>query len=107
MSKARLSQDAGNLHQNEIRDYLARAPKRWSFNGSQMVNHFPHRVKWLLELCRGTIDERINRRAGVSFDWLYEPWRPSRQQSSYARKERRKNIIRYGRQKKSSAMVYL
>lgn len=59
------------LHTNEIRDYLARAPKRWSFNGQGMVNHTHVRLKWLADLARGTLHERINRRAG-----LIDPWRP-------------------------------
>lgn len=60
------------LHENEIRDYLARAPKRWHFNGACMVNNTRARYKWLESLCQGTLNERINRRAGLveqRFPW--------------------------------------
>ena len=60
------------LQTNEIRDYLARAPKRWTFNGARMVNHTFARLSWLADLARGTLDARINRRAGIPDDW--KPW---------------------------------
>ena len=50
---------------NEIRDYLARAPRRWSFDGLQMVNHTHSRLTWLASIARGTLNSRINRRAGI------------------------------------------
>lgn len=61
-----------DLHPNEIRDYIARAPKRWSFDGRRMVNNSHVRLKWLADLARGTLDERINRRAGITNMW--RPW---------------------------------
>jgi hypothetical protein len=60
------------LHTNEIRDYLARAPKRWTFDGHGMTNHTHVRLKWLCALARGTLDEKINRRAGIVPVW--RPW---------------------------------
>jgi hypothetical protein len=50
---------------NEITDFIARAPKKWRFNGIEMLNFSKMRRKWLQELYRGTIDEKINRRGGV------------------------------------------
>ena len=58
---------------NEIRDYIERAPKRWSFCGTRMVNHTHARYKWLDDLARGTLHERINRRAGIIDTWF--PWK--------------------------------
>jgi hypothetical protein len=83
-----------DIHPNEIRDYLQRAPKRWSFDGKRMTNHTGARLKWLHELCRGTLDERINRRAG-----LVDEWRPfcNPVHSAIRRKERRNKVIAYGR----------
>ena len=52
------------LETNEIRDYLKRAPKRMYFDGRRMVNTMHVRFKWLSEIAIGTLDERINRRAG-------------------------------------------
>jgi len=60
------------LQTNEIRDYLARAPKRWTFNGGRMVNHTFARLSWLADISRGTLDARINRRAGILDEW--KPW---------------------------------
>ena len=61
------------MNPNEIRDYIERAPKRWTFSGGRMVNHTHVRLKWLADLARGPIDERINRRAGMSDEWM--PWK--------------------------------
>ncbi len=61
------------MHQNEIRDYLERAPKKWSFNGHLMINHTRSRYLWLADLLRGPLDERINRRAGLIREFL--PWK--------------------------------
>lgn len=59
------------MHQNEIRDYLQRAPKKWFYDGLSMVNTTHVRLKWLSEIARGTLNERINRRAGI-----VEAWKP-------------------------------
>jgi hypothetical protein len=60
--------------QNEIADFLERAPKKgFSYNGAQILNHAPMRYKWLYEISRGTIHERINRRAGITDIWI--PWK--------------------------------
>jgi hypothetical protein len=77
------------LHPNEIRDYLARAPKRWQYqHDGSMVNNTGARLKWLVTLCQGTLDERINRRAGILDTWL--PWKkPVR--SAIARNQRKYN----------------
>jgi hypothetical protein len=53
------------IQNNEIRDYLERAPKRFRFDGRRMVNYTHQRFTWLASLARGTIDEKINRRAGA------------------------------------------
>lgn len=61
------------MHLNEIRDYLDRAPKKWNFDGRQMVNNTRARYLWLADLARGPLDERINRRAGLVYELL--PWK--------------------------------
>jgi hypothetical protein len=61
------------LHPNEIRDYLTRAPKRWAYNGFGMVNNTFVRLKWLTGIACGTLHEKINRRAGIVFE--YKPWK--------------------------------
>jgi hypothetical protein len=61
------------MHQNEIRDYLERAPKKWNFDGRRMVNNTHVRFVWLADLARGPLDERINRRAGLIAEPL--PWK--------------------------------
>lgn len=61
------------MNTNEIRDYVERAPKRWRFEGGRMVNHTHVRYKWLAELALGTIDSKINRRAGIVDKW--EPFK--------------------------------
>lgn len=60
------------MHTNEIRDYLQRAPKKWHFNGARMVNNTRARLTWLASIAAGTLDERINRRAGIEDVW--KPW---------------------------------
>lgn len=62
---------SAGIHPNEIRDYIARAPKRWAFDGRRMVNNTHVRLVWLADIARGTLDDRINRRAGI-----VELWRP-------------------------------
>lgn len=82
------------LETNEIRDYLKRAPKRMYFDGRRMVNTMHVRLKWLSEIALGTIDERINRRAGNPSRW--EPWRfPVA--SAIRRHARRQAVIKFGR----------
>lgn len=61
------------IDQNEIRDYLNRAPKRRQFDGGRVVNTTHVRFAWLCQIAFGTLDERINRRAGLVFPW--EPWK--------------------------------
>lgn len=73
------------MHQNEIRDYVERAPRKWSFNGTLMVNHTRSRYLWLADLLRGPLDERINRRAGQIRDLA--PWK-NPTHSSYRRHQR-------------------
>lgn len=58
--------------QNEIRDYIARAPRRWRFDGSRMINNTAARYAWLSQIASGTLDDRINRRAGIVDVW--KPW---------------------------------
>lgn len=60
-----------DLHTNEIRDYLARAPKKWEFRGREMINNTHVRLVWLAGIAYGPLNERINRRAGI-----INPWRP-------------------------------
>lgn len=61
------------MNQNEIRDYIERGPKKWRFSGGQMVNTTHVRLKWLCEIAHGTLDGKINRRAGIVD--LYMPWK--------------------------------
>jgi hypothetical protein len=80
------------MHVNEIRDYLQRAPRRWSFDGGQMVNHTHVRLRWLASIAVGTLNERINRRAGLEDDW-----RPFHNPVIKAvQRHRRNNLRRYG-----------
>jgi hypothetical protein len=58
------------MHSNEIRDYIERAPAKWQYTGGRMVNTTHVRLKWLSDLARGTINEKINRRAGVEDKFL-------------------------------------
>lgn len=79
---------------NEIRDYLRRAPKKWSFDGARMVNHSHARLVWLASMAQGTLDEKINRRAGIAEAW--QPWHfPV--DSARRRHNRRQLIIKFGR----------
>lgn len=83
-----------DMMQNEIRDYLKRAPKKWNFDGCRMVNHTHARLVWLTSIARGTLDEKINRRAGISDAW--RPWYfPV--DSARRRHNRRQLIIQFGR----------
>ncbi len=84
------------LKQNEICDYLARAPRRFHFNGSRMVNNTAARFAWLASIASGTIDQRINRRASI--DDEYQPFKyPA--YASQKRHHRRQMIKLYGRGK--------
>jgi hypothetical protein len=82
------------LHPNEIRDYLARAPRRFHFNGMRMVNNTAARFAWLASIASGTLDQRINRRAGIADD--YKPFKYP-VYSSQKRQHRRQLIKLYGR----------
>jgi hypothetical protein len=80
---------------NEIRDYIERAPKRGLFfNGAQIVSTMHVRLKWLSEIAHGTIDQRINRRAGIVID---RPFYKYPVGSSIARHARRVNVQNFGR----------
>jgi hypothetical protein len=88
------SMETKELHVNEIRDYINRAPARCSFNGGQIVWNTHSRLKWLADICRGSIDDRINRRAGHVA--CYQPWKISASQKAVRRhrcNENRKNGI--------------
>ena len=81
-----------DLHPNEIRDYIQRAPKKWEFRGQQMVNNTYPRLVWLSTLARGTIHEKINRRAGIEHP--YAPWHyPT---GSAIRRNHRNNLRKQG-----------
>ena len=62
------------LDHNEIRDYINRAPRRVRFDGKQIIWNTAARLKWLADIARGSIDDRINRRAGVVD--AHGPWKP-------------------------------
>lgn len=81
------------MQTNEIRDYLERAPKRWTFNGQGMVNHSHVRLKWLASIAQGNLNARINRRAG-----LVDEWKPFCNPVIKAvQRHRRKSIRRWAR----------
>ena len=83
-----------NLDPNEIRDYLSRAPRRFHFNGMRMVNNTAARFSWLASIASGTLDQRINRRAGIND--VYRPFKyPAH--SSQKRHHRRQMVKLYGR----------
>lgn len=54
------------MNTNEIRDYIERAPRRIKFDGCRMVNTTHVRLTWLASIARGTLDQKINRRAGLA-----------------------------------------
>ena len=85
------------LHQNELRDYLSRAPPRFHFDGMRMVNNTAARFAWLASIASGTLDQRINRRAGIMD--VYRPFK-NPVYSSQKRHHRRQMIKLYGRGKK-------
>ncbi|ABM39493.1 conserved hypothetical protein (plasmid) [Polaromonas naphthalenivorans CJ2] len=82
------------LHSNELRDYILRAPKRWTFNGCEMVNNSEACYRWLEQLCRGTLDQRINRRAGLVEKWF--PYWRTPTMKSIKRHHDREHIKKYG-----------
>ena len=82
------------LDQNEIRDYINRAPKRLRFDGGRMVNTTHVRLKWLAQIAIGTLNERINRRAGQADQWT--PWK-NPVGSAIRRHGRRQAVIKWGR----------
>lgn len=85
-----------SLNQNEIRDYLARAPRRFHFDGMRMVNNTGARFAWLASIASGTLDQRINRRAGIND--VFQPFKYP-VYSSQKRHNRRQMIRLYGRGK--------
>lgn len=80
------------LQTNEIRDYVTRAPKRWHFNGSSMVNNTYVRLKWLTEIATGLLHDKINRRAGIIFE--FTPWKYPVQSS--IKRNHRNNLRKRG-----------
>lgn len=56
-----------DIQQNEIRDFILRAPPETKFNGFCVVNYSNIRNRWLDSISYGTIHQRINRRSGISF----------------------------------------
>ncbi len=87
-----------DLHTNEIRDYIARAPKRWQFNGDQMVNTTYVCLKWLTSIAAGSLHDKINRRAGIVVEW--RPWTYPVQSAirrNHRNKLRKRGLKYYGR----------
>ena len=82
------------LHANEIRDYISRAPRRFHFDGMRMVNNTAARFAWLAQIASGTLDQRINRRAGITD--VYKPFKYP-VYSSQQRHHRRQLIKLFGR----------
>ena len=74
------------MHINEIRDYLERAPKRFSFNGCCIVNNCDRRIKWLDEIARGDVNAKINRRSDTVPKYCFYR---SASYASYARHQRK------------------
>ena len=60
------------LATNEIRDCIQRAPARCVFDGRQIVWNTHARLVWLASMAHGSIDDRINRRAGLIYE--FKPW---------------------------------
>ena len=85
------------MHQNEIRDYLESAPKRWRYDGHRMINNTGIRLRWLSSIAAGTLNERINRRAGIVDLWCC--WKMPPALSAQRRHHRRQMIIKLGRRK--------
>lgn len=77
---------------NEIHDYLQRAPARSTVDQltGKVRWHTHARLTWLADLARGTIDERINRRAGI----VPDPFKPFHctTQSAVRRHARRRRL---------------
>jgi hypothetical protein len=88
-----------SLPTNEITDYLQRAPKKFYFNGTSMVNTSHIRLKWLSGMASGTIDQKINRRAGIDEQWkpFHNPVQKSRQRqhSNQLRKLGQRSMVRH------------
>lgn len=59
---------------NEIHDYRQRAPARCTVDQltGKVKWHTHARLAWLTDISRGSIDERINRRAGI----VPDPFKP-------------------------------
>lgn len=80
------------MNPNEIRDYIERAPKKWCFDGSRMVNTTHARLAWLSSIAQGTLDQKINRRAGI--DDTFKPWKYP--VGSAIRRQHRNQLRRHG-----------
>lgn len=84
------------LLQNEIRDFLQRAPRRnWCFVGDHLINYEGCRSLWFASLLQGTIDERINRRAGLKV-FAAVPYAPWRGPYSAIKRHKRRQLQRCG-----------
>lgn len=83
------------VNANEIQDYINRAPKPFHFDGMRMIYNTHARLVWLADIARGTLNERINRRAGIQDK--YEPWKQPcwvRASNRHRRNELRKRGLR-------------
>lgn len=78
-----------DFDQNEIRDYINRAPRKWEFRGQMMINNTHARLKWLSEIAYGTIDTKINRRAGIK-----DNYRPFHNRTYHAIHRHNRNEMR-------------
>lgn len=59
---------------NEVRDFLNRAPPPRQFNGYRIHDYTEVRHRWLNEIACGTIDQRINRRSLPDYVMAIVPW---------------------------------
>ena len=59
------------IHPNEIRDFVNRAPRPFVFEGQRILDMSRVRGTWLSEMASGSIDDRINRRAGIKKTKLF------------------------------------
>lgn len=74
-----------------IQQFIKKAPsKRLSFNGCQIISHDLVRQQMFNQLLTGSIDQRINRRAGLKTQ--FNPWKSS--PVSKSRYRHRKNELR-------------
>jgi len=79
-----------DIHVNEIRDFLNRAPKRKLGNGPRFFNPAVVRYRWMAEISSGSIDVRIQRRAGLE-DRHADYYKPIRK--AIARNRQKKGFV--------------